>query len=86
MVASMAAVWIAPRALIAAQLKRYRLWVVLAWVAVTGLPAAATMQRLMPAIRNLYVKPVGLGWGFWLCMLSLCAFALIVWLQRFNDN
>ena len=70
----------------AAHVRRYRLWLMLAWVAVTGLPAAATMQRLIPAIRNLYVKPVGLGWGFWLCMLSLCAFALIVWLQRLSDN
>ena len=80
MVASVAVVWIAPR------LGRYRLWLMLAWVAVTGLPASATMQRLMPAIRNLYVVRINPGWGFWLCMLSLCAVALITWMQSIDER
>ena len=76
MVASLVVIWIAP--VVLAKLGRYCLWLVLVWLAVTGLPAVATMRRLMPAIRNLYVKPVGLGWGFWLCMLSFGVLALLI--------
>lgn len=75
MAASLSMVWGAPR------LGRVRRWVMLVWLAVTGLPAATTMRRLMPAIRNLYVTHVNLGWGFWLCMLGFCALALVTWAQ-----
>lgn len=75
MIASIAAIWIAPK------LRRYRWWLTLAWIAVTGLPAVATMRRLMPAIRNLYITQVNIGWGFWLCMLSFCILGLMTWAQ-----
>ena len=41
---------------------------------------------LLPAIRNLYVVRINPGWGFWLCMLSLCAVALITWMQSIDER
>jgi len=72
MVAAGAAVWFAPR------LDRYRSWLMLAWVAVTGLPAAVTLNRLLPALRALHAAPVNPGWGFWVCMAGLCSIALLL--------
>ncbi|HOT92597.1 MAG TPA: hypothetical protein PLJ78_11440 [Anaerolineae bacterium] len=67
-----AAVWFAPR------LGRYRAWLMLAWIAVTGLPAVATLYRLLPALRSLHAAPVQPGWGFWVCMGGLLGLALFL--------
>jgi hypothetical protein len=65
LLASGAAVWIGPR------LGRYRAWLMLAWLALTTLPAVATFNRLLPALRALHAAPVGPGWGFWVCLGGL---------------
>lgn len=70
-----AAVWFAPR------MGRYRPWILLAWLAVTALPAAATFVRLLPALRALHAAPIGPGWGFWTCIGGLSCVALILWIQ-----
>jgi hypothetical protein len=75
-----AALWFAPR------LGRYRPWILLAWLAMTGLPAAATFARLLPAIRALYAAPVDLGWGFWVCMGGLGCAALLLWAQGLDRS
>jgi hypothetical protein len=73
-----AALWFAPR------LGRYRPWLLLAWLAITGLPAAATFARLLPAIRALHAAPVGPGWGFWVCMGGLGCAAVLLWIQAID--
>jgi len=78
MLAAGLAVWMAPR------LGRYRPWVLLAWVSITGLPAAATFARLLPALRALHAAPVDPGWGFWVCMGGLGCIALLLWAQGLN--
>jgi len=78
MMAAGTAIWLAPR------LKRYRPWVLLAWLAVTGLPAATTFARLLPALRVLHAAPIRPGWGFWVCMGGLCCAALLLWAQALD--
>lgn len=80
MLAAGLAVWIAPR------LGRYRPWLMLAWVAVTGLPAAATLHRLLPALRALHAAPIQPGWGFWVCMAGLCSLSLLLWVTPFKRS
>ena len=75
MLAAGVAIWVAPR------LGRYRPWILLAWLAITGLPAAATFTRLLPALRTLHAAPVGPGWGFWVCMGGLGCAVLLLWAQ-----
>jgi hypothetical protein len=72
------AVWFAPR------LGRYRPWILLAWLAVTGLPAVATFARLLPALRALHAAPIGPGWGFWVCLGSLGCAALLILAQALD--
>jgi hypothetical protein len=78
MLAAGAAVWFAPR------LRHYRPWILLAWLVVTGLPAAVTFARLLPALRALHAALVGPGWGFWVCMSGLGCIALLLWMQSLN--
>ncbi len=80
MLAAGTAVWFAPR------LGRYRSWLMLAWVAVTGLPAVATVHRLLPALCALHAAPIRDGWGFWVCMAGLCSMTLFLWVQSFRHN
>lgn len=75
MLAAGIAIWAAPR------LGRYRPWLLLAWLAVTTLPAAATFARLLPALRTLHAAPIGPGWGFWVCMGGLGCVAVLLWIQ-----
>jgi len=79
MLAAVAAVWSAPR------LGRYRPWLLLAWLAVTGLPAAATFARLLPALQTLHAVPISPGWGFWGCMGGLGCTAILLWAQALNQ-
>ncbi len=80
MLAAGLAVWFAPR------LGRYRPWLMLAWIAVTGLPAAATLNRLLPALRVVHAAPIHPGWGFWACMAGLCGIALLLWVQSIHHD
>lgn len=75
MLAAAGAIWFAPR------LGRYRPWILLVWLAVTGLPAAATFVRLLPALRTLHATPIGPGWGFWVCMGGLGGIFALLWAQ-----
>lgn len=78
LLAAGAAIWVAPR------LGRCRPWILLAWLAITGLPAVATFARLLPALRALHAAPVGPGWGFWVCMGGLGCSALLLWAQALD--
>ncbi len=75
MLAAGVAIWAAPR------LGRYRPWLLLAWLTVTGLPAAATFARLLPALSTLHATALNPGWGFWVCMSGLGCIALFLWAQ-----
>ncbi len=75
MLAAGVAIWIAPR------LGRYRAWLLLAWLSITTLPAAATFARLLPALRTLHAAPLVPGWGFWVCMGGLGCVAMLLWIQ-----
>ncbi|MBN1876120.1 MAG: hypothetical protein JXA33_17990 [Anaerolineae bacterium] len=72
------AIWIAPR------LEHYRSWTLLVWLAVTGLPAAATFARLLPALHTLHAAPIAPGWGFWACMGGLSCSAILLWTQALS--
>jgi hypothetical protein len=80
MLAAGAAIWVAPR------LGRYRPWILLAWLTLTGLPAAVTFTRLLPALRALHAAPIGPGWGFWICMGGLGCAALLLWAQALSTT
>jgi len=79
MLAAGVAIWVAPR------LGHYRPWLLLAWLAVTTLPAAVTFTRLLPALRTLHAAPVSPGWGFWVCMGGLGCVAVFLWAQTLNQ-
>ncbi|MBN1878109.1 MAG: hypothetical protein JXA33_28060 [Anaerolineae bacterium] len=68
-------VWLGPR------LGRYHPWVSLAWLALTGIPAALTFSRLLPALSTLHALPIHPGWGFWVCMTGMGLLALLAWWQ-----
>jgi len=78
MLAAGAAVWFAPR------LGRYRPWILLAWLAITGIPAVVTFARLLPALSALHAAPVDPGWGFGVCIGGLSCVALILWIQALD--
>ncbi len=78
MLAAGVAIWVAPR------LGRYRPWFLLMWLAVTGLPAAATFARLLPALSTLHAAEIGPGWGFWVCMGGLVCAAVLLWAQALS--
>lgn len=80
MTAAAAMAWLAPR------LGRYRPWLALEWIAMTGVPAVATTQRLLPALRTLHAVQVNPGWGFWLCTFSFGVMALAMWLQGIGER
>ncbi len=50
--------------------RRVRPWLMLAWTLFTGIPAAVTFYRLLPALSDLYNTPLHPGWGFWSCMIG----------------
>jgi len=80
MAAAGMAAWLAPR------LGRYRSWLMLAWIVVTGVPAAVTLNRLLPALRALYRTPLNPGWGFWVCMIGLCSMAVLIWMPNLRRS
>ncbi|MBN1260988.1 MAG: hypothetical protein JXB35_09940 [Anaerolineae bacterium] len=59
------------------RLGRWRPWLGMGWVLLTGIPAFITLQRLLPAIRRLYAAPVMPGWGYWTCAAGLLGLALL---------
>ncbi|MDY0018543.1 MAG: hypothetical protein RBT47_00930 [Anaerolineae bacterium] len=50
--------------------RRVRPWLMLVWALFTGIPAAVTFYRLLPALSDLYNTPLHPGWGFWSCMIG----------------
>lgn len=78
-VAAGAAPWFVSR------LGRYRPWALLAWLATTGIPAVATFNRLLPALRTLHAAPVGPAWGFWVCIGGLGCAVLLLWAQALDN-
>ncbi len=68
-------------ALVAPRLGALRSWLMVAGVALTGIPAFVTYERLRPTIRALYAAPVRAGWGYWLCGLGLLLLAGVAWLE-----
>ncbi len=65
MVATVSAIWLAPR------MGRYRHGWAVAIVACATIPAATTLTRLLPALSAVHAAPVRPGWGFWSCMMGL---------------
>lgn len=59
------AAWAAPR------MGTTRYWLGMAASELAILPAAATLARLLPALRTLHAAPVRPGWGFWGCAIGL---------------
>lgn len=68
------------------QLQETRPWIYVAWIALTTIPAAITLNRLLPALSNLHASNISPGWGFWLCIGSMSALALIIWAQAIQDR
>ena len=60
---------------------KLRPWAMLAWIALTGIPAFLTFARLLPALQELYQAPVHPGWGTWTCAAGLLSLALLIWLK-----
>ncbi len=75
MLVILTAIWFAP------YLGGYRPWLMLGWIAVTGLPAAVTFYRLLPVLSALHAVSIRPAWGFWLCMSGLGGMALLLWKQ-----
>ncbi len=61
--------------------RRVRPWLMLVWTLFTGIPAAVTFSRLLPALSDLYKALLRPGWGFWACMLGFLLLALLALLQ-----
>ena len=68
-------------ALLGPRLALWGPWLIVAWTALTGLPAFATFDRLRPLIRALRAAPVRTGWGIWVCGGGLAFLALAAWLE-----
>lgn len=58
---------------------RWRAWLALAWLLLTGIPAFLTFPRLLPALETLYAAPVIPGWGFWAYGAGLLTLAISLW-------
>lgn len=69
-----AAVWLLPR------LSRFVPWLALLTAAFIALPAASTLNRLLPALHNLHAAPVGRGWGFWMTEFGVLGYTVCFWL------
>lgn len=72
--------WIAPH------LRQYRLWLILAALALTGIPSAVTLQRLLPPLQALHASAVSAAWGFWTYSLGWLALGLLAWAQRWSPG
>lgn len=59
------AVWTAP------WVGKVRHWVCVVAVLITILPAAVTLNHLLPPLRSLHNATVSPGWGFWSCTVGL---------------
>jgi len=66
---------------LASRLGKSRQWLIVGWLALTGIPAVATFNRLLPALHTLHTRPVHTGWGFWLWGIATLLLALICWYE-----
>ncbi|MCU0519911.1 MAG: hypothetical protein MUF84_04370 [Anaerolineae bacterium] len=53
------------------RLGKSRHWLPIAAAELAVFPAAVTLFRLMPALRELHAAHVRPGWGFWVCITGL---------------
>jgi hypothetical protein len=68
--------WVLPK------VSRYVPWLALIVFAFSALPAATTLDRLLPALQNLHDAPVTRGWGFWMMELGMLGYAAGFWLAE----
>ncbi len=68
-------------ALCARRLGKLRPWLITAVVALTGIPAFVTFGRLKPVLGALHAAPISVGWGYWLCGVSLLLLTGAAWLE-----
>ncbi len=80
LVAIGAGIWLLPR------LQELRDWSLVAWLALTSVPAFVTFERLRPALRDLYAAPIRPGWGYLLCMLGWGGLFVMTWLQALTPR
>lgn len=66
---------------LATRLARYREWIVVAIVCVTGIPAGVTLYRLLLPLSRLHAAPVRAGWGYWMYVLGIGLIGASAWLQ-----
>ena len=71
-----AAVWVLPK------IRKFIPWLALFVYAFSVLPAAPTVNRLLPALRILHDAPVNRGWGFWMTELGMLGYAAGFWLAE----
>lgn len=60
---------------------RWRAWLTLGWMLLTGVPAFSTFPRLLPALERLFAAPVRPGWGFWACGAGWLIVIFRLWKQ-----
>jgi hypothetical protein len=75
LVATAVSAWLAPR------LPALRNWSLVAWLALTIMPALITFQRARPALHTLYAAPIRPGWGYALCAGGSGVLLMTAWLQ-----
>ncbi len=71
---------------LAPRLGRYRGWIVVAWMGVTGIPASVTLHRLLPPLSRLHAAPIRAGWGHWTCILGMGLIGVIAWIQTIRQG
>lgn len=71
-----AAIWVLPK------IRRYIPWFGLFIYFFSALPAAQTLNRLLPALRILHDAPVNRGWGFWMTELGMLGYVAGFWLAE----
>ncbi len=60
-------------------LRGARLWLGLAWGALTGIPAIVTFHRLLPALSTLHATEIRPGWGFWCALVGWLVMLATLW-------
>lgn len=70
----LAGLWFLPR------FYQYTPWLSLITFVFSALPAASTLNRLLPALSILHDAPVSRGWGFWMTELGMLAYTAGYWL------
>ena len=66
---------------LAPRLRRYRGWLILAVVCVTGAPASLTLHRVLEPLSRLHGTMIRAGWGHWMCIIGMGLIGISTWLQ-----